>query len=126
MIKQHLNREYTIAVPLLHNNQTNYLVIEYKGDEKTRFYHLMQHLFKTLKITKYQIYEGYSPTQLCVFIEVEKYTLKEADNHLEVISMALKEKMIKNWKCLPSSSLPIEYNIVTLPYKKYTTITKKI
>jgi len=56
---------------------------------------------------------------LIVFIAVKNYTLEKADKHLDIISTALKEKMMKNWKCLPSSSLPEEYNIITLPYKKY-------
>jgi len=120
IIKQHLNKEYTIAVPLVENNLTNYLVVEYKGEERTRFYHLIQHLFKTLKIEDYQIYEGHNKDRIIVFIAVKNYTLKKADNDLEIISSALKEKIIKNWKCLPSSSLPNEYNIITLPYKVYS------
>jgi hypothetical protein len=44
--------------------------------------------------------------------------LEEADKQLQKLSDALKEKMVKKWKCLPLTSLPKEYNIVTLPYKE--------
>jgi hypothetical protein len=44
--------------------------------------------------------------------------LKDADTQLQELSDALKLKMTKKWKCLPSASLPKEYNIVTLPYKE--------
>jgi len=94
------------------------LVIEYKGEEYQRFFHLIKHLFKTLDIENYHIYEGKDVERLQVFIEVNELTLEEADTQLQKLSDTLKEKMTKKWKCLPSSSLPIEYNIVTLPYKK--------
>ena len=118
LLEQHLHRDYTIAVPLLQDNKTNYLVIEYKGEEHERFYHLVKHLFKTLDITEYQIYEGKDEERLQVFIGVEGPSLEEADAQLLKLSNALKEKMVKKWKCLPSTSLPDAYNIITLPYKK--------
>jgi hypothetical protein len=94
------------------------LLIEYKGEEYQRFFHLVKHLFKTLDIEKYHIYEGKDVERLQVFIEVNQLTLEEADAQLQKLSDALKEKMTKKWKCLPSVSLPEEYNIVTLPYKE--------
>ena len=118
LLKQHLNREYTIAVPLLQDNKTNYLVIEYKGEEYTRFYHLAKHLFRALDIVDYYIYEGKDIERLQVFIKVDNVSLEEADTKLQEISNALKEKMVKKWKTLPSSSLPESYNIITLPYSK--------
>jgi len=44
-------------------------------------------------------------------------SLEEADETLKHYSDALKEKMTKKWKTLPSLNLPEAYNIVTLPYK---------
>ncbi len=117
LLKQHQDKQYTIAVPLLENNHTNYLVIEYKGEEYERFYHLVKHLFKNLDIVDYHIYEGKDAERLQVFVRVNYISLEDADTKLLEISNALKEKMVKKWKCLPSSSLPNEYNIITLPYK---------
>jgi len=94
------------------------LVIEYKGEEYQRFYHLIKHLFKTLDISKYHIYEGKDVERLQVFIDVGNLPLEDADTKLQELSNALKEKMVKKWKCLPSASLPNTYNIITLPYKK--------
>jgi len=115
-LQQHLDRQYSIAVPLLKDDHTNYLVIEYKGDEYQRFQHLVKHLFKTMKLSEYYIYQGKDPERLQVFIPVDKLSLGEADMRLRSISDALKEKMTKKWKCLPSITLPEAYNIVTLPY----------
>jgi len=55
--------------------------------------------------------------RLQVFIAVSGLTLEEADTQLQHISDALKKKMTKKWKCLPSIQLPEAYNIVTLPHK---------
>ncbi|MBA1420728.1 MAG: DUF1882 domain-containing protein [Epsilonproteobacteria bacterium] len=124
LLKQHFHREYTIVVPLLQDNHTNYLVIEYKGEEYQRFYHLVRHLFKTLEIENYYIYQGKDKERLQVFITVETLSLEEADRQLQVYSDALKEKMTKRWKTLPSIQLPESYNIVTLPYLKGSSINR--
>ena len=116
LFEQHRNRQYTIAVPLLKENRTNYLVIEYKGEEHKRFHHLLRHLFSAMKLSDYYIYQGKDSERLQVFIPVNQLTLQEADAQLQKISDALKEKMTQKWKCLPSASLPEAYNIVTLPY----------
>jgi len=118
IIKQHLNKEYTIAIPLLKDYKTNYLVIEYKGDEHQRFYHLVKHLFKNISLDEYYIYVGKDSTRLQVFIPVNQLSVEEADHQLYLYSEALKEKMTKKWKTLPSLNLPEAYNIVTLPYNK--------
>jgi L-rhamnose mutarotase len=118
LLQQHQDRQYTIAVPLLKDNHTNYLVLEYKGEEHERFYHLVKYLFKTRSITDYNIYEGKDKQRLQVFIKVDKLSLQEATTTLNVLSNALNLKMVKKWKCLPSTSVPNAYNIFTLPYKK--------
>jgi len=64
------------------------------------------------------MYQGKDVERVQVFIAVENLGLEEADKQLQIYSDALKEKMTKKWKCLPSLSLPNEYNIVTLPYQK--------
>lgn len=118
LFEQHQNRQYNIAVPLLKENRTNYLVIEYKGEEHKRFHHLVRHLFATMQLSDYYIYQGKDVERLQVFIAVDQLTLEEADAQLQELSNALKEKMTKKWKCLPSLTLPEAYNIVTLPYNR--------
>ena len=121
IVKQHLDKEFVFAVPLLQNNLTNYLVLEYKGNEYIRFYHLVKYLFVSLEIENYHIYQGKVEDKIQVFIEVDSLSLEEAHSRLEEISNALEQKLSKKWKLLPSISLPIEYNIVTLPYKRVDT-----
>ena len=71
-----------------------------------------------MEISDYSIYQGKDVERIQVFIAVEQLTLEEADAQLKILSNALKEKMTKNWKCLPSITLPEAYNIVSLPYSQ--------
>ena len=72
-----------------------------------------------MDISNYHIYQGKDIERLQIFIAVKQLTLKEADTQLQTLSNALKEKMTKKWKCLPSLALPEAYNIVSLPYKRF-------
>lgn len=71
-----------------------------------------------MDISKYTIYQGKDVERIQVFIHVQSLTLEEADAQLQTLSNALKTKMTKNWKCLPSLTLPEAYNIVSLPYNQ--------
>jgi hypothetical protein len=71
-----------------------------------------------MKTTNYHIYRGRDEERVRVFIEVDNISLEEADKKLQEISNNLTQKLSKKWKCLPLLSLPEDYNIVTLPYKK--------
>jgi len=92
--------------------------LEYKGKEHQRFHHLIKHLFNTLEIKNYHIYQGKDEEKIQIFIAVDNIPLQEAELQLQALSLALKQKLTKKWKCLPSASLPEAYNIVTLPYKE--------
>jgi L-rhamnose mutarotase len=116
LLQQHLNKQYTIAVPLLKEGLTDYLVLEYKGEEHQRFAPLVKHLFGTLGITDYHIYRGRDEEKIQVFIKVNHLSLTEAEEQLQAISDKLKQRLTKRWKTLPSTQLPEAYNIVTLPY----------
>ena len=71
-----------------------------------------------MKITRYHIYQGKDEEKIQVFIDVDNLTMEEAEKQLEEISSNLTQKLTKKWKCLPLTSLPEDYNIVTLPYKE--------
>ncbi|MCB4760139.1 MAG: DUF1882 domain-containing protein [Sulfurovum sp.] len=114
--QQHLNKQYTIAIPLLKAGHTNYLFIEYEGEEYQRFIPLVKHLFHILGIVNYHIYQGRNKTKIQIFIGVNHLSIKKADAQLQNISNKLKQRLTKRWKTLPSAQLPEMYNIVTLPY----------
>jgi len=115
-LQQHLHKQYTVALPLIKEGKTDYLVLEYKGEEYQRFTPLIRHLFKTLAIEKYHIFRGKDKKRIQVFIEVNGLCVEEAEQRLQAISQKLDKHLPKRWKTLPSSQLPDAYNIITLPY----------
>ena len=119
VIKQHLDRQYTIAVPLIKEGKSNYLVIEYRGSQPLRFYHMSRHLMHTFQIESCFYFQGKKENYIQLFIPVEALALDEADEMVGKISDALETKMPKEWKCFPDKTLPESYNIVTLPYAVY-------
>jgi Domain of unknown function (DUF1882) len=119
LILQHLNREYTIAAPLFQGSKTRILLLEYKGDEYQRFYHLMRHLLRALGIEKYRFHQGKREETLTLVIFTTPLTLDEASMKLKTISEALESRMLKKWKILPDNTLPDDYQIMTLPYGVY-------
>ncbi len=116
LFSQHLNKQYTIAVPLVKDGKTQYLVLEYKGDEALQFAHLARHLFHTMQLEAFHIYRGREPQKVQIFIPVSAMSVEGAEKILNTISDKLASRLPKRWKTLPSTKLPEAYNIVTLPY----------
>lgn len=71
-----------------------------------------------MKIVNYHIYEGKDEQKIQVFIEVDNITVEDAQSKLDILSENLQQKLSKKWKCLPSTTVPDSYNIVTIPYEK--------
>jgi len=119
VISQHLDRQYTIATPLLRKGKTRYLVIEYRGADPLRFYHTSRHLMQTLMEEHYSYFQGKRKNYVQLFIEVDPLSLKEADERVRLLSDELALRLPREWKCFPDITLPECYNIVTLPYHPY-------
>lgn len=119
VISQHLDRQYTIATPLLKEGKTHYLVIEYRGVDPMRFYHTGRHLMQTLMEENFRFYQGKRKNYVQLFIEVDSLSLKDADERVRLLSAELELRLPREWKCFPDITLPECYNIVTLPYSPY-------
>lgn len=119
ILKEHLRGTKTIAAPILQNDRTNYLTIEYTGEDYQHFYHLTQHLFDVKKIKNYHIYQGRDKKHIQIFIAVNNLPRLEAEAKITALSDTLETRLTKQWKCLPTSTLPEEYNIIDLPCKSF-------
>ncbi len=108
LIKQHLNKELTIAISL---KNLNALVFEYRGKEAFAFGTL---LFRILKENHLQgkILE-YSFDKLLIFIEFpNKRELKEKR---VLLSAKIKDLIPQDWRILPIDSKPELGNLIILP-----------
>lgn len=74
---------------------------------------------QTLQIEDYAYYEGKKSNYLQLFIPVDALSLEEADEMVHKISDDLATRLPREWKCFPDKTLPVCYNIITLPYKNF-------
>ena len=117
LIEQHLQREFTIALPLITNNHTNYIVLEYEKEETNSFYYLLKHLLKSLYITEFYIYESINRV-VQIFIPIKNMPLQEAYKKVKIIKQTLETKSSKRCKVFPDENLPKNYNKIIIPIKK--------
>ncbi len=115
LFEQHRKEDYTVALPLLHHDKTRYLVIDYDGNDPTRFIYLARYVMQCEGIETFRLFRGKKENRIQLFIETSPLSLEEAQTRLEKLSSLFEAKMPKEWKTLPSSTLPKAYNIVTLP-----------
>jgi len=118
LIEQHLNREFTIALPLITDNHTNYIVLEYEKEETNYFYHLLKHLLKSLYITEFYTYKGSINGVVQIFIPIEDTPIKEAYKKVKTIKQTLEIKSSKRCKIFPDENLPKNYNKIIIPIEK--------
>ena len=118
LIKQHLHREFTVALPLISNNHADYIVLEYEKEETNHFYHLLKYLLKSLYITQFYAYESSKEKVVQIFIPIGNITLQEAYKKVDNIKQILEIKSSKRCKIFPNKNLPKNYNKITLPIKK--------
>ncbi|MBD3806488.1 MAG: DUF1882 domain-containing protein, partial [Sulfuricurvum sp.] len=64
-------------------------------------------------------FETKTPGHLHVYIHKGHTTLQEANQLGKIISMKLAAKQPKQWRMFPTLDLPLEYNILNLPYEVY-------
>ncbi len=118
LINQHLNGELIVAVPLISNNRTNYIVIEYEKESSNRFYYLLKQILKSLYIETFYTYESSKKNHVQIFIPFEDFTLEKAYDIIEKIEYTMEFKANKRCKILPHKHFPKIYNKITLPIKK--------
>jgi hypothetical protein len=118
LINQHLNGELIVAVPLISNKTTNYIVIEYEKESSNRFYYLLKQILKSLYIETFYTYKSSKKNHVQIFIPFENFTLEQAYEIIEKIEYTIEFKANKRCKILPHKHFPEIYNKITLPIKK--------
>jgi len=118
LLYQHKNNEITLAVSLIEENYSNYIVIEYQQEDWNVFYALLKHLLKSLNILTFQAYINSHKNLFQLFIPREKIELELIYGEVENIKHLLELKAKKSYKIYPNKNLPKNFNIITLPTKK--------
>jgi hypothetical protein len=116
LLRQHLDHEITLALPLLQDKQGDRLVIEYEGEEPERFVQTLRHLFAHLGHRNYALYQGNRSEQRTAILFLPKQSLDALHETGEALSQMLQTRLPRAWRILPDRRLPDDYNIYTLPY----------
>ena len=118
LIKQHLQKELVVALPLITDNHINYIVLEYEKEENNHFYYLLKYLLKSLYIEEFYTYKSRKDKYIQIFIPVKNMSIESAYKEINKIEQILEAKSSKRCKILPDINLPKNYNKITLPIKK--------
>lgn len=120
IINQHLKKEITVAHSLINKfEKVENIVIDYNGRDPQRFYHKAQLLLREEGYINFTAFETKTPGHLHLYIHKGHTTLQEAIQLGKMISMKLAAKQPKQWRMFPTQDLPLEYNILNIPYEVY-------
>ncbi len=120
IINKHLKGEITVAHSLINSNDVvENIVIDYNGFDAQRFYHKAQLLLREEGFLNFTAFTTKTKGHLHLYIHKGHTTLQEAIQLGKIISMKLAAKQPKQWRIFPTTDLPMEYNILTLPYDVY-------
>lgn len=120
LINKHFKREIEIAHSLINkNNIVENIVIDYNGRDTERFYHKCQLLLREEGYINFTAYKSKTEGHLHVYIHKGHTTLQEAYQLGKTLSMKLAQKQPKQWRMFPNQDMPLEYQILALPYDVY-------
>jgi len=120
IIREHMARKITVAHSLINKyDKVENIVIDYNGRSTDRFWHRAQLLLREEGYINFTAYESKTPGHLHLYIHKGHTTFQEGCQLAKLISMKLAQKLPREWKIFPSSDIPREFNILTLPYKVY-------
>lgn len=120
IMQEHLSGNITVAHSLINRfEKVENIVIDYNGINTERFWHRAQLLLREEGYINFTAYESKTPGHLHLYIHKGHTTLQEGYQIAKLLSMKLSQRMPREWKIFPSSDVPKEFNILTLPYKVY-------
>ena len=117
LIAEHELRNITVAHSLKWpNGHVKYIVIDYNGKEKEKFYHRLKPILRDMQIDDYALLNSKTDQHLHAYLHCESMPLQDAVQLGKIISEKLEGKIAKVWRIYPNDSLPEDYNILNLPY----------
>ncbi|KIM10507.1 MAG: ABC transporter [Sulfuricurvum sp. PC08-66] len=120
LINQHINHEIELAHSLINQHgKVENIVIDYNGNDPQRFYHKAQLLLREEGFINFTAFKSKTEGHLHVYIHKGHTTLQEAYQLGKMLSLKLAQKQPKQWRIFPNQEMPLEYQILALPYEVY-------
>ncbi len=119
IIKKHWNKEIVVAHSLINKNIVENLVIDYNGSDESGFYHKAQLLLKKEGYLNWTAYQSKTRGHLHIYVHKGHTDLQEAYFLAKTLNVKLEKVAPKQWRVFPTVDLPLNFNILALPYEVY-------
>jgi len=121
LINEHLERKKIIAHDLINHkrNIVENIVFDYNGRDPEKFWNRASLVLREEGFLNFTAYNSKTPGHLHLYIHKGHTTLNEAIQLGKALSMKLASKLPKQWRVFPTDELPLEFNILNLPYEVF-------
>ena len=121
IINEHLEKKKIIAHDLINHKRgiVENIVFDYNGRDPEKFWNRVSLLLREEGFLNFTAYTSKTPGHLHLYIHKGHTTLNEAIQLGKALSMKLASKLPKQWRVFPTDELPLEFNILNLPYDLY-------
>ncbi len=121
LINEHLEKKKIIAHDLINHKRgiVENIVFDYNGRDPEKFWNRASLLLREEGFLNFTAYTSKTPGHLHLYIHKGHTTLNEAIQLGKALSMKLASKLPKQWRVFPTDELPLEFNILNLPYDLY-------
>ncbi|PAF42453.1 DUF1882 domain-containing protein [Helicobacter sp. 11S02596-1] len=120
LIQKHLRKEITLAHSLiLRGNKVENIVFDYNGRHTDKFYHKAQLMLREEGFINFTAYESKTPGHLHLYIHKGHTEIGEGKRLARMLSMKLAQSLPTEWRVFPNDEMPLDFNILVLPYEVY-------
>ena len=118
--KEHAERKIIVAHSLINKlNKVEDIVFDYNGRMPDRFWHRAQLMLREEGFINFTAYETKTPGHLHLYVHKGHTTFMEGCQIANKLSVMLSQKLPQEWRMFPTMDMPLEYNILALPYALY-------
>ena len=121
VMNDHADKKIEVAHSLIRpGNKVENIVFDYNGLDPQRFYHRAQLMLREEGFINFTAYNSKTSGHLHLYVHKGHTTLQEGYQIAKLLSAKLAQKMpVKQWRMFPDPDIPLEFNILSLPYSVY-------
>ncbi|WP_457559966.1 DUF1882 domain-containing protein [Caminibacter sp.] len=121
VMNEHIEGKKIIAHDLINRerNIVENIVFDYNGIDPEKFWNRASLLLREEGFLNFTAYHSKTKGHLHLYIHKGHTALPEAIQLGKALSQKLSLKLPKQWRVFPTDELPLEFNILNLPYEVY-------
>ncbi len=121
VMDEHIQRKKIVAHDLINRkrNIVENIVFDYNGFDSEKFWNRASLMLREEGFLNFTAYHSKTRGHLHLYIHKGHTTLQEGIQIAKMLSLKLASKLPKQWRVFPTDELPLEFNILNLPYGVY-------